>query len=85
LKIPLVDKGVNVNKVKIVWHPRETSRKTEKTNINLLYRKKLVYSTQRNIAYPCGINKKQGLSCTAEGSSNEIHERPIWQSMLDCN
>ncbi len=33
--------------VEIMWHHRETRRQTEKTNSNLEYREKPVYSTQK--------------------------------------
>ena len=33
--------------VEILWHGREASRQTEKTNLNLLYQDKPVYSTQK--------------------------------------
>jgi hypothetical protein len=35
-----------------MWHRRETRRQTEKTNLNLRYLEKLVYSTQKNSYQP---------------------------------
>lgn len=39
--------GSNGLIIEIVWHRRETRRKIQKTNINLQYWKKPVYSTQK--------------------------------------
>jgi hypothetical protein len=44
--VPPRGAGANGYRVEIVWHRRETRRQTEKTNLNLSYREKPVYSTQ---------------------------------------
>ena len=40
-------RGVRANRkmVEILWHRRETRRQTEKTNLGLYLREKLIYST----------------------------------------
>jgi hypothetical protein len=53
-------RGVSDNRhmVEILWHRRETRRQTEKTNLDLYSRKRLIYSTNtdgvygRDNAYP---------------------------------
>jgi hypothetical protein len=44
MKIWTFSSGANGYMVKILWHRRETKRQMEKTNINLRYLNKLVYS-----------------------------------------